>query len=223
MRDRIQKLCKRLKRFTLEEIALIAELDESEIEKFLKELIRENFLKKQNDTYLYLENKKALKNHLPIMFQCHSPEKISILIKCFCAEIPSTKTSLISGLSENCSCAFNKFFRQVIYERQKQELIKYFEVQPQLARLRNFFNKNFYFYYYDNRLYVSNELLKNKNAQVFSENEIKKFKIIYSMLCRKLTLNTLKHYTNLHLAEQIWRYGKDFFQLEKELKFLLFN
>ncbi len=48
MKDRIQKLCKRLSRFTLEEIALIAELDETEMEVILRDLIKENLLSLRN-------------------------------------------------------------------------------------------------------------------------------------------------------------------------------
>ncbi len=82
MDNKIQRLCKRLNKFTLEEISLIAELEESELEKSLNDLIKSSFLKKQDGTYIYMDEvkKKKQQNRLPLMFQCHSPETIDTRI-----------------------------------------------------------------------------------------------------------------------------------------------
>lgn len=96
MNDKIQKLCKRLNKFTLEEIALIAEIEEPEAKIILTELIKENFLQKQGNTYLCIEiTKKGTQiNRFPFIFQYHSPDTIDMVIKCFCADISASKTSL---------------------------------------------------------------------------------------------------------------------------------
>ncbi len=94
MNVRVQKLCKRLNKFTLDEISLIAELDKPEAEKVLNDLIKTDFLRKKDDLYIYIGEIKKTKqeNQLPLIFQFHSPETIDLIIKCFCAEISPTKT-----------------------------------------------------------------------------------------------------------------------------------
>ena len=225
MKDRIQKLCKRLNRFTLEEISLIAELDESEIKPILKSLIGENLLIKHDANYVYnnIEKKSKLAKHLPMIFEYQSRETIDMIMNCFCAEIQSYKVGLILKPEERCICKFYNYFRDRIYEIQKQKLIEHFKKTPQQARFRMFFDKPFYFYYYNNCLYISEELFESKNGKVFSKTEIRDFKKMYLILCRRVNFNYYKNYTHLHLAEQIWRHKKEFHQLKNELKIILFN
>ena len=224
MKDRIQKLCKRLNRFTLEEISLIAELDESEIKPILKNLIGENLLIKHDTNYVYnnIEKKIKLKKRLPLMFQFHTSEEIDMIMNCFCAEIQSYKTASILKPEERCICKFYKYFRERIYEKQKQELLEYFNKSPQQARFRIFFDKIFYFYYYNNYLYASDELLESEDGKVFSKSAIREFKKMYLILCRRVNFNYYKKHTHLHIAEQIWRHKKEFHQLKNELKIILF-
>jgi len=225
MNVRVQKLCKRLNKFTLEEISLIAELDKSAIKPILNGLVKSNFLNQQSDVYIYIGKIQRRKNEkcLPLMLQYHSQETIGMIIKCFCAEISSPKAGLILTPSANCIGDFNLFFRKAIYEKQKQKLLQHFKNQPQLPRLRTFFNQTFYFYYYNDYLYISDELLTDENAQNFSKNEIKQFKIMYSLLCRRLNHNSSKYYTPFHIAEKIWRHEKSFEQLKNELYSDIFN
>lgn len=224
MKDRIQKLCKRLSRFTLEDIALIAELDESEVKNILQNLIEENLLIKHDNNYIYNNVEEAkLKKRLPKIFEYHSQDTIDFIIKCFCAEISPTKTSLILKPQENCVCNFNMFFRKELYVKQMQELQLLFEKNPKTPWLRDFFNKTFYFYCYNNKIFISDTLLKYQEAINFTKEESKLFKIIYCKLYRRLTHNTYRYYTQLHLAEQIWRHKKDFRYLEADLKSNFFN
>lgn len=132
MDNKIQKLCKRLNKFTLEEISLIAELEESETEKILNNLIIAELLKKNGIMYLYTGEVKAEKQQkrLPLIFQCHSQETVNMLIKCFCADIPSTKACLILKPQKNRIWKFNQFFRKTIYEMQRKELLQHFLNQP---------------------------------------------------------------------------------------------
>lgn len=224
MTDKIQKLCKRLNRFTLEEIALIAELEEAEMEILLQNLIKENLLIKHDNNYIYNDVQKEvkLKKRLPLMFEYHSPETIDMMIKCFCAEIPASKTSLIIKPQENCISNFNLFFRKILYEKQKEELLKKFSKNPQVPRNRMFFDKEFYFYSYNNFIYVSDELLPCSTTKSFSNQEEKEFKILYSFLTRRLNHNTQKYHPNLYIAEQIWRHKKCFETLKRELYEILF-
>lgn len=224
MKDRIQKLCKRLNRFTLEEIALIAELEEAEIEAILQVLIKENSLFLQNNNYIFnAEKKDKLRRHLPMIFEYQSQETIDMIINCFCAEISCEKAGLILNPQKNCISDFNTFFRKSLYNNQKIVLGEHFRNKPQKPRLREFFNQTFYFYYYSGSLYVSDEMLDPENAQIFSKQEIKEFKIIYSWLSRKLNHNGARFYPECHIAEQLWRYKKDFLFLESSLKSNLFN
>jgi hypothetical protein len=204
---------------------LIAELDKSTTDKVLNDLIKTDFLKKKDDLYIYIGAMKKTKqeSQLPLIFQFHSPETIDLIIKCFCAEISPTKTSLILKPQENCICNFNLFFRKKIYSKQNQELLQHFKNQPTLPWSRTFFNKTFYFYYYNDFLYVSDEYLADHNTLNYSRDKIRQFKIIYSKLSRKLNHNTFEYYTHFHIAEQIWRHGKSFGQLENELNSILFK
>lgn len=225
MKDRIQKLCKRLSRFTLEEIALIAELDESEIKSFLKNLVSENFLIKHDNNYIYnnIEKEAKFKNRLPMIFEYQSQETIDMIIKCFCAEISCEKAGLILSPEKNCISDFNTFFRKLLYKNQKIILDQHFRNNPQKPRLRQFFDQTFYFYYYNNSLYVSDELLDAENAQIFSTKEIREFKILYSWLSRRLNHNGARFYPECHLAEQIWRHKKEYNLLKQELTRVLFG
>ncbi len=224
MKDRIQKLCKRLNRFTLEEIALIAELDESEIKPILKNLIGENLLIKHDNNYIYnnIEKKSKLKKRLPKIFEYHSQETIEMIINCFCAEISPTKTSLILKPQENCICNFNMFFRKELYAKQMQELQLFFEKNPKTPWARDFFDKTFYFYCYNNKLFISDTLLKSREFINFTKEESRLFKIIYYKLYRRLAHNTYRYYTQFHIAEQIWRHKKEYNILKQDLIRLLF-
>lgn len=224
MKDKIQKLCKRLNSFTLEEIALIAELDEPEIKIILQELLKEKILIVHDTNYIYnnIERKSKLTKHLPMIFEYQSQETINMIMNCFCAEIQSCKTGLILKPQENCICRFYNYFRERLFEAQKKKLIEYFNQSPQQARCRAFFGKVFNFYYYDNYLYVSEELLTSEDGKKFSKTEIRNFKIMYSILTRRVNFNYYEKNTHLHLTEQIWRYKKEYNLLKQELTRLLF-
>lgn len=224
MKDRIQKLCRRLNRFTLEEISLIAEMEELEIKPVLKDLAKENLLIKHDNNYIYnnIEKESRLKKRLPKIFEYHSKEIIDMIISCFCAEISPTKTSLILKPQENCICNFNMFFRKELYGRQMQELQLLFEKKPKTPWIRNFFDKTFYFYYYNNKIFISDTLLKCRESINFTKEESKLFKILYYKLYRRLNHNTYKYYTQFHIAEQIWRHKKDYNSLKQELTSYLF-
>ena len=62
MKDRILKLCKRLDKFSFEEIVGIAEdVDESVMELLLQTFVADNYLKCEGDNYTYIKRSKTRK------------------------------------------------------------------------------------------------------------------------------------------------------------------
>lgn len=220
--NRIQKLCKRLNKFTLEEIALIAEMEESEAENILNFLIKENFLRKQNDIYIYIKEKKSSKNRLPIMFQFHSPEEIDMIIKLFCANITTDKGAFLRGISNTTLQNFNIYFRKMIYEKQLKELEKYFKQNPKIAKVRTFYEIPVYFYLYKNELFVAAKPLTSKDLISHTKQENLKIKVLYSRLKRSINHSKMKKLMPLHVCEHIWRYGKGYNLLKQEITNILF-
>jgi len=214
-----------LSRFTLEEIALIAELEESEIKIILQGLIKENILTVHDNNYIYnnVEKDAKVRKRLPLMFEYHSPETIEMIVKCFCAEIEVNKIIKILEPQKNCINKFFAYFREQIYEQQLQELNKYLKENPCVPRERDYMGKKIYLYLYKHKLFVSKNFLKAVNVQNYSDEYRLEIKNIYLRSHRKVLNISYKKYFHLHLAEQIWRYGKDFSQLAKELKFALFD
>lgn len=227
MKDKVQKLCKRLNKFTLDEIAFIAESDESDIKIVLDTLLKQRVLRKHGDIYIYIEKKKSQeKNHIPLIFQYHSQETIDMIIKCFCAELTITKTCLIMNLSEDCISKFNLCFRKLIYNIQLNELKNFFRKKPQQYRMRKFFGIPMYFYYYNEKLYVSSTPLKEPtgtNSVSFTQNEVRKFKTQYSRLTRVLNHNKNKEFLEYKIAERICRADKNFEEFYDFLKKSLFD
>lgn len=223
MNDQLLRTCKRLNKFTLEELEIITETDKSALKPVLEEFITSEKLIFRNELYFYNNEKTTEKAmlKLPLLFQYNTQENIELILKAFCADIPSTKTESLIGLNCNVVCKFNKFFRKSIYEKQKSELEKYFNKDPQISRSRVFFGKTMYFYFYNNRLYISEKLLRAPDSKNFKKQQIQEFKKIYSFLTRVTSHNSNE--TNLphNLAEMIWRRNKSFEQLLSELKELL--
>lgn len=60
MKDRILKLCKRLDKFSFEEIVGIAEdVDESVMKLLLQTFVADNYLKCDEDNYTYIKRSKT--------------------------------------------------------------------------------------------------------------------------------------------------------------------
>ena len=87
-----------------------------------------------------------------------------------------------------------------------------------------FYEKYAYFYVYDNRVFVSDKLLRATLEKKFSRNEIQEFKRMYCYLTRIESHNTNENYMYYRLAEYIWRRNQDFEELYYDLKNnLIFN
>lgn len=114
MVERILRLCKRLNKFSSDEIETISEIDGFELQPILDKLVSEKKLLKQGDTYFY--NKKVSMNKqiskLPFLFNFHNKETIDLIIRCFCAEIPAYKSAYLVALSDSIVCNFYTTFKK---------------------------------------------------------------------------------------------------------------
>lgn len=223
MKEKILRLCKRLNKFSLDEIELISETSQEKLFPVLEQLTQENKLTFRNNIYFYNKNIPISKriSKLPLMFQYHKPETINIIIRAFCCECSTEHLSKILNLGVNCVNDFYRFFRETIYSMQKQELKMNYKENSQKAFERVFFQKKFYFYNYKNKIYVSDVKVKKNSEEALTYGEQNYFKIIYSRLRRKLTHNTYSYYTLFHLSEQIWRQEKCYEEMLEELNNLL--
>ena len=111
MKDKILRLCKRLKQFSLNEILTVTELDQEDVKYILDELVKEKFLLKNQNQYLYSNKKQPVKNvsngrierkNIYSMFEYRTPAEKEIIIKGFCLEIPPQKLCELVNLQTNC-------------------------------------------------------------------------------------------------------------------------
>lgn len=218
MKDRILQLCKRLNRFTLDEIATISEISVDKLLPTLNELILESKLLEENGTYIYLK-KKCTSDKYSI-FKYYSKITIDMIIKCFCESIITTKISHILSIGETQVQKFYTIFRILIYEKQKKLLDNFYSLNPQKARYRKFFNQEVYLYLYCNQIFVSKNLLKSSEDKTFSKDQKAKFTTIYCYLSRNLTHNKMANNLNCKIAETLWRRKREFKDLYYDLKLL---
>ena len=219
MRDRILKLCKRLDKFTFEEIVSIAEdVEESVLEFSLKTLVKENKLTEKDGVYYYNKNPK-INYHNRFSILSYYPSKIlDLIIKGFCTSIPAYKLAQLLNIYENSAVKIYNIFRTLIYEQQYNILKQKYSTDPERARSRIFFDKNIYFYCYDDKVFVSDNCFNNTDTRNFTLSEIKEFKMVYSYLTRYITHNKMEYHLVEKLAEGIWRRNKTFDELYSDLK-----
>jgi len=219
MRDKVLKLAKRLGKFTLEEIEPILQVDD--LENILNELVVENLLILQGDTYFPI-NKNVTKSELPNFFKFHTKEEIDLILKCFCADIPVLKTILLVEVSKSVVGYFYKYFRDEIYRQQLLELKKYFAGEPKIPSVRTLYNFEVYLYFYSGRIFVANKELKSeKTPKRHSANETRSIRIAYYRV-RRIFQNFAFTKSLCEIAsEKLWRQEKDFKALEFELRKLL--
>lgn len=221
MKERILRLCKRLDKFTFEEVLEITEnIEEQDLKNIFDNLISENKLIHMNGIYFY--NKQLVKtkqiNMYPLFFQFHNKTEIEYILKGFCANIEVLKIKDFLGISKNVVDKFYNYFRTQIYEKQKQELLKYYDKNPKIGLERKFMSAKIYLYLYNGNLFVSDKNLCTKNNEIkHSESERLKVKNSYLRSFRKVQNRTLAYKFHLHLAEEVWRYGKDFKKLYVDL------
>lgn len=154
MKNKVLKLCKRLNKVTASEIAPILMLDEKEVSNILNELVSEDKLTVREDLiYFYKEVKR--KANLPLFFEYREKEEIELLIRCFSCEIPSIKASWLLRIKETVICRFYSYFRELIYNKQLEELKVLFNKNPKIPCERNFVGVSNFMYYYSGQTYIS--------------------------------------------------------------------
>jgi len=215
MTERILQLCKRLNKFTLDEIATISEIPVDELLQILNELIAENKLSLENNVYSF-KKKQNISERYPI-FKYYPKATIDLILRCFCESIVTTKVSHILSIGEPQVQKFYTIFRTLIYSRQKKLLDSYYSKSPQNARHRTFFDKEVYLYFYDGQVFISKNLLKSKNDKPLNQKNKADFTTIYCYISRNLTHNQNVHNLEYKIAEIIWRKGKDFKNLYEDL------
>lgn len=212
MKERILKLCKRLNKFSLDEIETISEIDSEELKPIIDGLIHEERLTYCNGTYYYNKRvcKKQQTSKLPLFFEFHKKQDIEYIIKGFCADVEVLKMIDLFGFTKHVMNNFYAYLRTVIYDIQFKELLKYFEKCPKLPQERVYMNTKVYLYLYNHKLYVSQKYLANKEAKKHKEQERLEIKNIYLRSYRKVLSRSYTHKFHLHLVEEIWKHGKYF-------------
>lgn len=212
MKDKILKLSKRLKNFSLSEISVILEAEDSIVQAILEEMILENHLIKSGESYSY--NKKIASkgriSKLPLFFHFHSSEDIDLLLKGFCADISIGCMCNLVGMHKNVAGKFYQYYRQMIYNSQKAELERYFKLNPKIGKERKWYTAKVFLYIYDNKLFISDQILKSVDCAPYKESDRLEIKKQYLRCFRKVQNNAYQYNFHLHLAEEIWKYNKDF-------------
>lgn len=224
MKERILKLCKRLDKFTFEDILTIAEdINEATLELMLLTLVNEKRLLLRDGVYYY--NRKVSMNKqistLPLFFQFHTKKDMDYILRGFCTDIEVLKMKNLLGFSKKVIDKSYRYFRVVIYENQRQELLKHFEKTPKMPQERVYMNTKVYLYLYDDKLFVSNKYLISKDAIKHTETERLKIKNIYLRSYRKVLNKSFAYKFHLHLAEEVWKWDKEFDERYKGLNKLL--
>ena len=218
MEDQILKLCKRLNKFTLENLEILSEIPKAELLPILSKFVNENKLIKQEIEYLFQKCNVSVQKYS--IFKTYPAIINDIVLRCFCENINSIKASNIANIGENQIQSFYTIFRTLIYQKQKQKLDFYYLKSPQKARHRKFFNQGVYLYLYCNQIFVSENLLKSSEDKTFSKDQKAEFTTIYCYLSRNLTHNKMAANLNCKIAETLWRRKREFKDLYYDLKLL---
>ena len=216
MKDKILLLCKRLNRFTLDEISTISEFIPNKLLPIINELISEDILEQVNGVYFY--SKKQSISAKYSIFKYYPKVTIDLVLRCFCESISTTKVSHILSVGEDQLQKFYTIFRMLIYERQEKWLRNYYVQKPQNARHRKFFDQEVYLYIYNKQVFVSEILLQSPEDKPLETNDKAEFSKIYCYLKRNLTHNQNAHNLNCKIAETLWKRNKNFNELYFDLK-----
>jgi len=219
VKDKILQIFKRLNKFSLENLEILSEIPKSNLLSLLDEFVNEGKLITRNNEYIYCKQNPVIQNHS--IFKLYPAVVTDTVIRCFCEDIKTIKTSNIANIGEDQVQKFYTIFRTLIYQRQKRQLDSYYSKQPQKARHRKFFNKEVYLYFYFNQIFVSENILKSEDDKMFSSKEKAEFTTIYCYLSRNLTHNTNANNLSYKIAETLWRRKRGFKDLYFDLKSLV--
>ncbi len=227
MKDKVLKLCRRLKKCTLNDLVSLTEEKEDIVSTALLYLENKGCIEIKDDNIIYIDNPipkgRADKKDINLMSQFRTPEEMDIIIKGFCLEIPPQKLCELINLHANCICHYYTIFRKMIYERQYNKLLDKFFDKPQEGRYQTFYEKYAFFYIYNHQVYVSEKLLRASLEKKFEKSQIREYKAMYSYLRRVESHNVNEFYMFYRLAEYIWRRCREYAYLYQDLKQNLLN
>lgn len=222
MKDKVLKLCRRLRSCTINDLVEFIE-DENIVVETIKILEKERLIFNNGGIITVSELPPKSKNkvnnkNLNLMFQFRTDEEIDILIKGFCLSIPASKICYFINVKSQCASDYYCLFRKKIYDNQLKVLENLYLQNPQRARLRTFFDKIAYFYTYDKQIFVSEKILPTqKDERNYTKEEIREFKRVYCYLKRIEIRNINENYLYYRLADSIWRHEKSFEELYRDL------
>jgi len=207
----------------LDEIETISEINSKELLPILNELVLDNKLLKSDKIYIYnKEPKYFAMMKLPHFFNYHSKEKIELIMKCFCAEIPVAKTTLILDLCNDTIYKFYVYFREILYSTQFSELEKYHNEQPKIPSMRALYDKKICLYTYNNKIYISAKPIKTDKVLLrHTKEELRNSNKAYYKI-RRVFQNYAFTQSIAEIAnEKLWMQGKTQEEKLNYLKYLL--
>ena len=98
MKDKILQLCKRLNKFSLENLEILSEIPKSNLLPLLDEFVKEGKLITKNGEYIYCKQNPIIQNHS--IFKLYPAVVTDTVIRCFCEDIKTIKTSNIANIGE---------------------------------------------------------------------------------------------------------------------------
>lgn len=146
-------------------------------------------------------------NRLPKVYNVATTEQIEIVYKCFCFGIPASQTAKIANLGNTTTETFYQYIRAKIYDKYYQELLNYFEPDPQYPQVRSFMDDvSIYIYCYNNKVYVTRKPINtSKHIRQQRPEEVKEARRLYNILYRKKFMASMRKYLDHHLAVFLWK------------------
>ena len=146
-------------------------------------------------------------NRLPKVYNLATTEQIEIIYKCFCFGIPASQTAKIANMGNTTTETFYQYIRAKIYDKYYQELINYFEPDPQCPQVRSFMNDvAIYIYCYNDKVFVTRKPINtSKHIRQQRPEEVKEARRMYNILYRKKFMASMRKYLDHHLAVFLWK------------------
>ena len=104
---------------------------------------------------------------------------IDYMIKCFCADVEAKKVMSVFNFGKHVVNMFYQSFRQALYQKQKDELLRWLKVKPKIPQEREYMGTTVYLYLYNNKLYVLEKPIRTKEPKKHTEEERLLIKNIY--------------------------------------------
>lgn len=146
-------------------------------------------------------------NRLSKVYNVATTEQIEIIYKCFCFGIPASQTAKIANMGNTTTETFYQYIRAKIYDKYYQELLNYFEPDPQCPKVRSFMDDvSIYIYSYNNKVYVTRKPINtSKHIRQQRPEEVKEARRMYNILYRKKFMASMRKYLDHHLAVFLWK------------------